>query len=68
MPEPSLTPPKPALPTVLESPVFTGPVKTERFGIVLGVDLGCPDSGMVVSREVRMPRQAEAPTKEPAAA
>lgn len=56
MPEPSLTPPKPALPTVLESPVFNGPVKTERFGVVLGVDLGCPDSGMVVSREVRMPR------------
>ncbi len=56
MTEPSLTPPKPALPTVLESPVFQGPVKTERFGLVLGVDLGCADSGMVVSREVRMPR------------
>lgn len=56
MTEPSLTPPKPALPTVLESPVFQGPVKTERFGLVLGIDLGCPDSGMVVSRDVRMPR------------
>jgi ribosomal protein L23 len=56
MTEPSLTPPKPALPTVLESPVFQGPVKTERFGQVLGVDLGCADSGMVVSRDVRMPR------------
>jgi hypothetical protein len=56
MPEPSLTPPKPALPVVLESPVFQGPLKTERFGVVLGIDLGCPDSGMVVSRDVRMPR------------
>lgn len=56
MPEPSLTPAKPALPTVVESPVFTGPAKSERFGIALGVDLTCGDSGMVVSREVRMPR------------
>jgi hypothetical protein len=56
MTEPSLTPPKPALPTVLESPVFQGPLKTERFGLVLGIDLGCAESGMVVSRDVRMPR------------
>lgn len=56
MTEPSLTPPKPALPTVLESPVFQGPIKTERFGLVLGIDLGCAESGMVVSRDVCMPR------------
>lgn len=56
MPEPSLTPAKPALPTVLESPVFSGPAKSERFGICLGVDLTCAESGMVVSRDVRMPR------------
>jgi hypothetical protein len=42
MPEPSLTPAKPALPTVHESPVFNGPGRTERFGLVLGIDLGCP--------------------------
>jgi len=56
MPEPTLNPAKPALPTVVDSPVFQTPVRTERFGLVLGVDLGCPDSGMVVSRDVRMPR------------
>ncbi len=56
MPDPSLTPAKPALPPVHESPVFNGPGRTERFGVVLGIDLGCADSGMVVSREVRMPR------------
>ncbi len=56
MPDPSLTPAKPALPAVADNPVFTLPAKSERFGVVLGIDLGCPDSGMVVSREVRMPR------------
>jgi len=56
MPDPSLTPAKPALPPVHDSPVFNGPGRTERFGVVLGIDLGCADSGMVVSREVRMPR------------
>src|SRR5262245_17981075 len=56
MPEPILNPAKPALPAVVDSPVFQTPTRTERFGLVLGIDLGCPDSGMVVSRDVRMPR------------
>ncbi len=37
-------------------PIIIGPVKSERLGLVLGVDLGFQDAALAVSREVRMPR------------
>lgn len=37
-------------------PIIIGPLKSERLGLVLGVDLGLQDAALAVSREVRMPR------------
>jgi hypothetical protein len=37
-------------------PIILGPLKSERLGLVLGVDLGFQDAALAVSRELRMPR------------
>ena len=39
-----------------ECPIISGPQKTERLGMTLGIDLGSQDVALAVSRDNRMPR------------
>lgn len=41
-----------------ECPIASGPLKNERLGTVLGIDLGSQDQTLAVSRDNRMPRAA----------
>lgn len=41
---------------VTDCPIFSGPIKTERLGSVLAIDLGSPEVALAVSRETKMPR------------
>jgi hypothetical protein len=41
---------------ITDCPIFSGPLKTERLGATLGIDLGSQDMALAVSRENRMPR------------
>ncbi|MBL8858866.1 MAG: hypothetical protein JNL28_10205 [Planctomycetes bacterium] len=41
---------------VTDCPIFSGPLKSERLGATLGVDLGSQDMALAVSRINRMPR------------
>lgn len=40
----------------IDLPIIIGPLKSERLGLALGVDLGLQDAALAVSRDVRMPR------------
>jgi hypothetical protein len=41
---------------VTDCPIFSGPLKSDRLGATLGIDLGSMDMALAVSRENRMPR------------
>lgn len=41
---------------VTDCPIFSGPLKSERLGATLGIDLGSIDMALAVSRDNRMPR------------
>jgi len=41
---------------VTDCPLFSGPLKSERLGATLGIDLGSQDMALAVSRDNRMPR------------
>ena len=57
MPDPSAKTERPPIPAVdLNSPILRGPLKSERLGAVLGIDIGYEESGLSVSRDNRMPR------------
>lgn len=47
---------QPAVVAVTDCPIFSGPLKSERLGATLGVDLGSQDMALAVSRDNRMPR------------
>ena len=51
-PQPIETP----LPPAVDCPIITQPRKSERLGMVLGVNLGGEEVALSVSRETRMPR------------
>ena len=42
----------------LNSPILRGPLKSERLGAALGIDVGYSESALSVSRENRMPRSS----------
>lgn len=52
---PSAVSPSPAIPAV-DSPLLCGPQKSERFGILLGIDIGDQEGSLAISRQNRMPR------------
>jgi hypothetical protein len=56
VPEPSAKFEKPPLPPEPPTPIIRVPQKSERLGIVLGVDLGFEEPALSVSRDNRMPR------------
>jgi hypothetical protein len=45
----------PAIPAV-DSPLLCGPQKSERFGVLLGIDIGDQEGSLAISRQNRMPR------------
>jgi hypothetical protein len=50
--QPAQTPSAP----FVDSPLLSGPAKSERLGIALAIDLGSQDLALAVSRQNRMPR------------
>lgn len=42
--------------TLQTDSIISGPLKTERLGIAMGIDVSAPDIAIVVSRERRLPR------------
>jgi hypothetical protein len=57
LPDPAIKTERPPIPAAdLNSPILRGPLKSERLGAVLGIDIGYEESGLSVSRDNRMPR------------
>ncbi len=56
MADPSTQPVTAAATALVDSPLLSGPAKSERLGIALGIGAGHPDLAFAVSRQVRMPR------------
>ena len=56
MAEPSTQPSQAAIPAAIDSPLLSGPAKSERLGMALAIDLGSQDLALAVSRQNRMPR------------
>jgi hypothetical protein len=55
--DPSAKLERPPIPAAdLASPIIKGPLRTDRLGAALGIDLGYAESALSVSRENRMPR------------
>lgn len=57
MPDPAAKLERPPIPAAdINSPVIKGPIRTERLGAALGIDIGYAENALSVSRENRMPR------------
>ena len=57
MPDPAAKLDRPPIPAAdLNTPVIKGPLRSERLGATLGIDIGYAENALSVSRENRMPR------------
>ena len=57
VPDPAAKLERPPIPAAdLASPVIKGPLRSDRLGATLGIDIGYAESALSVSRENRMPR------------
>jgi len=57
LPDPAAKLDRPPIPAAdLNTPVIKGPLRSERLGATLGIDIGYAENALSVSRENRMPR------------
>jgi hypothetical protein len=56
MADSSLAPLETAAASAVDCPIISGPLKSDRMGMALAIDLGSQDMALAVSRDNRMPR------------